>query len=380
MKITVDRIRAWAVRLPLPRPVGAGGTALASRDYLCLEVTRSDGVTGIGFSYVGTLGAESALAVVREMLVPALARFDGDADDPPTLTEYLNAATRLQGRAGLVLNAVSAIDIALWDAAASRRGISLATHLGATRDRVPAYASGGYYTEKGLDDLEKEIETWGAMGFSRIKLKMKGTRSHSETERLRMARAAVGDEGLLLVDLYHAFERRDPALEFVERAARFRPWWIEDPFAPDDLESFAWLARRSGQRIATGEFQSSPVVYRHIGAIGAASIIQAEAPRCGGVTGWLAIAEIAQQYGMLMSPCWFHQLHMHLVPAIPNGLFVEYFHGTDVFNFDLLLDGTAKVVEGDIFIPGRPGLGFGFDHDRIARHSVGTIDEKLSQA
>ena len=177
-----------------------------------------------------------------------------------------------------------------------------------------------------------------------------------------------------MLDFFHAFAERGEALAFLRRAKPYRPYWIEDPFSPDDLDSFARLARQSGQRLATGEFQSSPVVFDHIGRIGAVSIVQAEAPRRGGVTGWLRLAGLADRYGMVMSPCWFHQLHVHLVPSVRHGLFVEYFHGTDVLNFDLLLDRSAQVEAGSIVIPDQPSLGFGFDYDRIASHTLASVD------
>ena len=379
--VSLVHLRATAVRLPLARTVLAARTPLSSRDYLCVEITGSDGVTGIGFSYVGTRGAQTAHAALQELLVPVLQAFDGDGDDPEAVYVAMAAATLIQGRSGIVMNAISAIDIALWDARAKRRGKTLAAHLGATRTRIPAYASGGYYvTQSGLDELDAEIEYWRALGFTRMKLKMNGSAAASEVERLRRTRAVLGEDGLLLLDFFHAFTGREEAMTFLRRAEPFRPWWIEDPFGPDDLDSFAWLARHSGQRLATGEFQSSPVVFDHIGRIGAVSIVQAEAPRCGGVTGWLRLAAIAARHGMTMSPCWFHQLHMHLVPAIPHGLFVEYFSGTDVLNFDLLLDEPPQVKDGDILIPDRPGLGFGFDQDRIRHHAVAATDVSLQPA
>ena len=138
----ISRVRGYAVRMPLPRPVGAGGTALASRDYLCLEITLSSGVTGIGFSYIGTRGAESALTILNELILPLLAAYPGNCDEPAAVQRFLMENTKIQGRAGLVMNVISAVDIAVWDAAARRRNMSLAALLGATRTKVPAYASG----------------------------------------------------------------------------------------------------------------------------------------------------------------------------------------------------------------------------------------------
>lgn len=172
--VKLSRIRAFAVRLPLPRVVMAATTPLASRDYLCVEITGSDGITGIGFSYIGTRGAETALTAMREMVIPALAGFDSDADDVGAVFAAMSAATMIQGRSGIVLNAVSAIDIALWDARAKRRDQTLAAHLGVARTRIPAYASGGYYvTDSGLDEVERDLEGWKTLGFTRMKLKMK---------------------------------------------------------------------------------------------------------------------------------------------------------------------------------------------------------------
>lgn len=371
----IERVRGYAVRLPLPKPVGAGATSIASRDYLCIEVTLASGVTGIGFSYIGTRGAESALTVLRELILPLLASYRGNFDQPDSVQRHLMEGTKIQGRAGLVMNVISAIDIAIWDAASRRRKLPLAALLGSKQGRVPAYASGGYYkTEEGLAELDEELATWRSLGFIRMKLKMKGLCQPSEVERMRRTRSAMGNDGLLMLDLYHAFHDRDEAVRFVESAIPFRPYWIEDPFQPDDIASFAWLARRTGQRVATGEFQSSPLTFRHIGLTGGASVVQAEAPRCGGVTGWLELAGLAEELGMMMGPCWFHQLHMHLVPAVPHGLFVEYFHGTDVLNFDLLLDSHAQVEAGEIVIPTLPGLGFGFDWDRVNKQAVASID------
>jgi len=364
-------LRAYALRVPLAAPVGAGGTALASRDYLCVEADFSDDSRGIGFSYIGTLGAMTAIAALEEFALPVLTAVAAHAGNPFAVHDALMMATRIQGRAGILMNVISAVDIALWDAAARRGGVSLARLLGSDAEAVQAYGSGGYYfSQDGLEELPGELRQWQDLGFSRIKLKVRGDASASEQRRLAMAREAMGDGAEIMLDFYHAYTDRQQAWRFVQEAAAMRPYWIEDPFAADDLASFAWLSRRSGLRLATGEFQSSPAVFDYIGEIGAAAVIQAEAPRCGGVTGWLRVAESAERFGMTMHPCWFHQLHAHLVPSVPNGGYVEYFHGTRVLNFDELID-TALVPEnGRVILPKRPGLGFNFRPDALGRYTI----------
>jgi L-alanine-DL-glutamate epimerase-like enolase superfamily enzyme len=377
--VGITSISARAVRVPLARPVGAGGTLLASRDYLCLELGFSDGSRGIGFSYIGTTGARTALTAFEEMILPQLAALD--ATKPFELQAALVAATRIQGRSGILMNVISAVDIAVWDACARRAGLSLACFLGATTLSVDAYGSGGYYTsDEGLVELERELAGWQALGFERIKLKVRGDQRSCEFARLDMARAAVGHDGLVMLDFYHAYTQREEAWHFVAKTAAIDPYWIEDPFAADDLASFAWLARRSGMRLATGEFQSNALPFEHAGLIGAASVVQAEAPRCGGISGWLKLADVADRHGMTMHPCWFHHLHAHLVPCVPNGGFVEYFNGTDVLNFDLLIDQAFVPQAGKVLIPDRPGVGFDFDPRALARYTVRSLDERLTAA
>lgn len=373
--IRIAHITAYAVRVPLAAPVGAGGTPLSSRDYLCLELGFSDGSSGIGFSYIGTVGALTALTALREFFEAGLGDFD--AATPFELQAGLIAQTRIQGRAGILMNVVSAIDIAVWDGLARRNGVSLAKLLGADVDAVDAYGSGGYYrTPTGISELESELQSWQSLGFGKIKLKVRGDHTASEFRRLRMARDAVGPDGLVMLDFYHAYTDREQAWKFVAEAAAITPYWIEDPFPADDLASFAWLARRSGLRLATGEFQSNALAFDHAGLIGAASVVQAEAPRCGGVSGWLHIADVANRHGMTMAPCWFHHLHAHLVPSVAHGSFVEYFNGTDVLNFDELIDQRFVPDRGKLRIPQRAGVGFDFDPHALKRFGIGHFERR----
>ena len=363
------------MRVPLAAPVGAGGTPLGSRDYLCLELAFSDGSAGIGFTYIGTVGALTALTALREFFEDGLDELD--AASPFDLQAALVAQTRIQGRAGILMNVVSALDIAVWDGLARRNGVSLAKLLGARVDAVEAYGSGGYYrTSDGISELEPELESWQALGFDKIKLKVRGDQTASEFRRLRMARDAVGPDGLVMLDFYHAYTEREPAWNFVAEAAAMTPYWIEDPFPADDLASFAWLARRSGLRLATGEFQSNALAFEHAGLIGATSVVQAEAPRCGGVSGWLHIADVAGRHGMTMAPCWFHHLHAHLVPSVPHGSFVEYFDGTAVLNFDELIDQRFVPDGGKLRIPEQPGVGFDFDQQALKHFGIGHLERR----
>jgi L-alanine-DL-glutamate epimerase-like enolase superfamily enzyme len=358
---TIGEIQVTPVRVPLDRPVSASGIEWRFRDYVLVTVTCEDGSYGIGFSYVGTGGGRAAAIAAQELLVPHA--MGQDPRGVRSVWDRMYRSTLIQGRAGLVMNGLSAIDIALWDRNARAAGLPLHGYLGAGGDQksVAAYASGGYYAEgKGPEELAEEIAGYTAMGFTAVKIKAGLLSVAEEEKRVRAVRDVIGGEGLLLLDLYNSWDDLSGAMPFIHMCRRYHPYWIEDPFLPDDLDNFARLAERIPEPLATGEFHCGRFSFKHIVETGAASIIQPEAPRCGGITEWLRIAGMAAGHGIAVSPCWFHQLHVHLVPSIANGLFVEYFADDTVLNFDRLIDRPLSIRNGTIELPQGPGLGFDF--------------------
>jgi L-alanine-DL-glutamate epimerase-like enolase superfamily enzyme len=360
--VEVEHITVTPVRVPLAQTVYASGKAFSHRDYLLVDVRCTDGSWGIGFSYVGTGGGRAAASATQELLVPEVLGQD------PHATEYLwqrmYRATLIQGRAGLVMNGLSAIDIALWDHNARAAGLPLYRYLGGRQDkpRLRAYASGGYHAgSRDVEALRDELSSYIDMGFSAVKIKAGHLGVKEEERRLQVARDVLGEDRLLMLDLYNAFDDYASALPFVHMCRHYKPYWIEDPFSPDDLDNYARLASQIPEPIATGEFHYSRFTFKHIITSGAATILQAEAPRCGGITEWRKIAALAAGYGVTMSPCWFHQVHVQLLPTISNPLFLEYFVGDAIFNFDQLIDAPLSVTEGYATPPTTPGLGFSFD-------------------
>ncbi|MDA1330557.1 MAG: mandelate racemase/muconate lactonizing enzyme family protein [Chloroflexi bacterium] len=367
----VENVQITPVRVPLEKPMSAAGKTFAYRDYLLVELTCSDGSGGIGFSYVGTGGGRAAAMAAEELLVPVVI-----GEDPAGITliwDRMYHSTIIQGRAGLLMNGLSAIDIALWERNARAAGMPLYRYLGGNGKQrtVPAYASGGYYAAgKGLDELAEEINTYKALGFTAVKIKTGRLSVNEEEERIRLVREIIGSDGLLLLDFYNAWNNISAALPYIHMAQRYNPFWIEDPFMPYDLENYIRLAQRIPEPLATGEFHFGLHEFKQIITTGAATIIQAEAPRCGGITEWQRIAALASAYGTMVSPCWFHQLHAHLLPSIPNGLFVEYFPDNSILNFGCLIDSDYDVENGAIILPQGDGIGFRFIPEAVAEYRL----------
>lgn len=173
-----------------------------------------------------------------------------------------------------------------------------------------------------------------------------------------------------MLDANNAWSDLPSALRAVERIEQYDPYWIEEPFSPDDIDNHARLAERTAVLVATGEIEAGRWRYKELLDKQAAAILQTDAAVCGGITEFRRIASTASSYGVTMSPHWFHDLHVHLVASISNGRFVEFFPDDQVLNFRRLLDRQLEVRAGRLVLPDSSGLGFRFDGTAVEKYSV----------
>jgi L-alanine-DL-glutamate epimerase-like enolase superfamily enzyme len=269
------------------------------------------------------------------------------------------------------MRAISAIDIALWDRNARAANLPLHKYLGSFHTvEVPAYVSGGYYLDgKTPDMLGEEAARYADMGFDAIKIKVGRLDLNGEEERISRVREAIGPDTLLMLDANNAWSDLPTALRFMKRVEPYDPYWIEEPFSPDDIENHARLAELTPVPVATGEIEAGRWRHKELLEKGAAAILQTDAAVCGGITEFRRISAVADAYGVTMSPHWFHDLHVQLVAATPNAHFVEYFPDDEVLNFRRLIDRQLEVHKGRLRLPNSLGLGFNFDEEIVAELS-----------
>jgi L-alanine-DL-glutamate epimerase-like enolase superfamily enzyme len=307
---------------------------------------------------------------VQELLAPLLIREDSTRVEG--LWEEMYREALLQGRTGSVMRALSALDIALWDLNARSVGMPLFSYLGCwTCDRVPAYASGGYYLDgKTPQHLGEELASYVQQGFRAVKMKVGRLSPAEEEDRIRAAREAIGPDVHLMLDANNAWSDLPTALLYCERYEKYSPYWIEEPFSPDDLENHSRLSASCGINVATGEIEAGRWRFKEILDKHAAVILQADAAVCGGISEWRRIAQTAASYGVTMCPHWLHDLHVHLVASAANARYVEYFPDDQVLNFCKLLNRQLETKDGELILPQTPGLGFEFDDAAIAKFAV----------
>jgi L-alanine-DL-glutamate epimerase-like enolase superfamily enzyme len=366
---TIESIGVATVRVPLDNATSFATRTVSARDYGLVKVCAG-GIEGIGFCYAGSSGGTLVAHAVEHLLAPLLLGRDSLLVEG--LWQRMFEETVLHGRAGSVMRAISILDCALWDVNSRAAKIPLYKYLGAAVERaVPAYASGGYYLEgKTPKKLGQEMAGYAKAGFRAVKMKVGRLSPKEEEARVRAARDAIGPEVELMLDANNAWRDLPTAMRYMERFELYDPYWIEEPFFPDDIDNHARLAKLTRVTVATGEIGTGRWHFKEILDKGAAQILQTDALVCGGISEWRRIAATAASYGVTVCPHWFHDLHAHLVAATPNARYVEFFPDDQVLNFRRLVDRQLRVEDGNLVLPTSPGLGFAFDERALSRYGL----------
>ena len=367
---TIRSVEVCVARVPLANSVTFSTRNVQAREYCLVRVTSAEGHVGLGYSYAVNTSGRILAAAVEEAFAPRL--IGQDSLRVEGLWRELYQEALLIGRTGAVMRALSALDIALWDLNARSVGLPLYKYLGAVvTDKVPAYGSGGYYMAgKSNDDLAAEMMAFVKDGYDAVKIKVGRLSPALEEERLRVVREAIGPDINLMLDANNAWADLPTAMRFIERFEKYSPYWIEEPFLPDDIDSHAALARRTSIMVATGEIEAGRWRFKEILDKGAAHILQTDSIVCGGISEFRKIAATAASYGVPVAPHAWHDIHVHVAAATSNALYVEFMPDDHIVNFRNLIDVQIEAKDGHLLLPDRPGLGFSFDPAAIDRYGV----------
>ena len=388
MKIVDVRTIALSCRCDPPYASAAG--VQGQRAALLVELETDDGVVGIGEAGIG--GGVTA-EVIGKVLAPLLRGED------PLLIEHLwqkmFARTRQYGRRGLVMQAISGIDIALWDIAGKVAKLPVYRLLGASRDRVEAYASGGFYQEgKSAADLAGEAEGYRARGFKGMKMKVgrnPSTGTHlrqligqaefcevdlsEDLERVAAVRQALGPQGKLMVDVNCAWSP-DFAIEMGRAMEAQKLYWIEEPVATDDIDGSARVADALATPIAGYETEMGLYGFRQLIDRGAVDIVQPDIAWSGGFSEGRRIAAYAQAHHRIVAPHAFAGgvllvASLHFAAAVPNALLLEWDQNPNALRDELLKEPLRLESDGTVKPPERPGLGIELDRAAVERYRIG---------
>ena len=330
--------------------------------YTIVRVTTNEGIEGFGVTY-HEVGGEATRMLIEKNIAPRIIGKD------PFETEVIWADMfqylRGVGRKGLMFCALSAVDIALWDLKGKILDIPLYRLWGGNQKKIPVYGSGGWtsYTD---DELVAEMKDIVSRGYKMIKFKVgyNGGQSPSrDVERVRKVREAVGSDIGIMLDANNCWDAATGA-RFANRVKDYDIMFLEEPVFADDIPGLSRFKQSTDLPLASGEHEYTKYGARDLILHNAADIVQLDGTRAGGFTEMLKIAALTQAWNLKFAPHAMENIHIHLVSACPNALFLERLLLFEEITRNVY-DGAPEPVDGYMTIPDEPGLGLKLNMDFI---------------
>ena len=340
--IPIESIEVAAYRVPTASPESDGTFEWDATTLVAVHASAG-GKRGFGYSY-----ADAATATfIKRHFVQLIA--DRDAMSIESCWAAMIRAVRNLGRRGVAAMAISAVDAALWDLKCKLLGLPLVTLLGQVRDAAPVYGSGGF-TSYSIDELQQHLAAWE---LPRVKMKV-GRDARADRERVRAAREAIGDGVELFVDANGAYTRK-LALVQGEFFAAQGVTWFEEPVSSDDLDGLRWLRDKLPMDIAAGEYGYELLYFEQM--LPSVDVLQADATRCLGITGFLKTSALCEARGTPLSAHCAPSLHAHAACALLPLRHIEYFFDhvrIESRYFDGFVEPVGGAIHPDLT---RPGIG-----------------------
>ncbi len=313
------------------------------------EIKTREGYEGVGFSYSKRAGGQGIYAHAKEIAENLIGEDPNDIDKIYTKLLWAGASV---GRSGMAVQAISPIDIALWDMKAKRAKLPLAKLLGSQRDSVQCYNTSGGFLHTPLEQVLKNVEISKAHGIGGIKLKVGQPNTKEDIRRVSSVREVLGADFPLMVDANQQWDR-ETAIRMGRAFEEFNLIWIEEPLDAYDFEGHAALANALDTPIATGEMLTSLREHENLLKCNGCDFIQPDAPRVGGITPFLKIMEVAAKNGKKLAPHFAMEIHLHLAATYPIEPWLEHFEWLNpLFNEQL------ELRDGRMWLSDRLGLGF----------------------
>ncbi|MDN5760760.1 MAG: mandelate racemase [Microlunatus sp.] len=361
--VPVDRLETTVYRFPTDAPESDGTLAWDSTTMILVQAFAGDQM-GVGYTYAGPAAATVITGTLADLVQGA------DALTPTTTWAQMLHQVRNLGKPGLVAEAISATDIALWDLYARLAGQPLSVLIGAVHPGVPIYGSGGFTS---YDDrqLSEQLRGWVEAGIPRVKMKV-GRHPEQDPHRMAVARQAIGDATELFVDANGAYTRKQ-ALGWAQRYAEHDVRWFEEPVSSDDLEGLRLLRDRgpAAMDITAGEYGYQLPYFQQMLDAGAVDCLQADVTRCLGISGLLRVAALCDARSMDLSLHCAPQVSAHVAVAVWHLRHLEYFH--DHVRIErIVFDGVLTPDAGGLLRPDRsqPGTGLAIREPDIEQYRV----------
>jgi L-alanine-DL-glutamate epimerase-like enolase superfamily enzyme len=351
MKIT--KLRTMPVHVPLQKPIRTAIHHIKTAGCLLIFLETDGGI--VGQSLLFTLNGKR-LKLLDEMVRSLEPLVLGS--DPDFVERFWSAAwgdSNFVGQSGVPVFGIAGIEGALWDIKGKAAGQPIYRLLGAYRNRVPTYASGGLWLSLTIDELVAETEAFRAHGFRAMKMRLGSPDPRTDIERVRAVRQAIGPDIALMADANQGLTV-DRAIRLGRQLEQFNLTWFEEPLPAYDHEGEAIIAAALDTPIASGETEYTRYGFRRMLELKSADVLMPDFERVGGVSEFVKVAHMARAFDVPVSSHIFSEMSLQILGSLTNANYLEHMPW-----FEPLYGEEILIEDGNAVVPEKPGWGFSFD-------------------
>ena len=360
--VAIEDLNVSAYKIPTGAPEADGTIQWNSTTLILVEIEAGN-KTGIGYTYSDEATAFLIHKKLKELVLQK------NALDIQGINFFLMQQIRNSGTCGITMMAISAIDNALWDLKAKIFDVPLCKLIGQVKESMLVYGSGGF-TSYNKKQLQQQFLHWQEQGIQYMKMKV-GTHPEKDVQRVKEAREILNDDVQLMIDANGAYSAKQ-ALQKASEVLQYNVTWFEEPVSSDNLQGLYFIREHapSQMNIAAGEYGYNLPYFEAMLHAKAVDVLQADATRCGGITGFLKAGFLCEAHQLPFSSHCAPALHLHAAVCLPSFFISEYFHD-HVRIEHMLFDGVPSVENG-VLKPdlSHPGFGFEFKHQDAEKYKL----------
>ena len=358
----ISKLHTQLVNIPLAKPIKTAIHDMRSVGCVLVSVHSDEGLVGEGYCFALNAVRLKAFDEIVKSFAPLI---EGqDADYIEGIWENIYQSLNAMGQKGMTIGALAAVDTALWDLQGKALNKPLHRIFGACRDRVKTYASGGLWLSQSINELCAEAQSFVDQGFLSMKIRVGKATWQEDIERVKTVRETIGNNIELLADANQSLNTKQ-AIKLGRELEAYDIGWFEEPVSAQNLTGHAEIRQKLDINIASGETEYTRYGMKAMLDVQACDILMPDLQRMGGISEMRKVAALSASYDVPISTHIFTEQSLCIAGSASNCISVEHMPW-----FEALYNESMEMDNGELLIPERPGTGFTFNQDAIARFKL----------